>query len=229
LSKPSYLDLLARHGISSAHPGGMNLTLKLLETLQIDKDTRILDIGCGTGQTSAFIAQKYGCNITAIDINEEMLKRSYNRFRKEKIDVSLFQANAEELPFASQCFDILLSESVTAFTDINKSLKEYFRVLKHSGTLIAIEITSASNLDSNNMRRIKCVYNIDRIPTKREWINLFTESGFECIDSFPVAARSTNIITSSKMLKDFLPHLNVLRYYRKKLRYMSFICTKNKS
>lgn len=226
MSKPSYLELLARYGINGAHPGGIELTAKLLENTQIDRNTNILDVGCGTGQTSAFIARRYSCHVTAVDINEEMLKRSYGRFKKEKLNIDLFQANAEELPFAPETFDILLSESVTAFTDINKALKEYNRILKRSGTFIAIEIASASRLDSDDMRNIKYVYSINQIPSNEEWKRALNEAGFKFIESIRIAASPTNRITSVRMLKDFLPHIRILQYYRKKLGYTAFICRK---
>lgn len=225
MSKLSYLELLSKYGISGAHPGGMELTVELLKNTQIDRNTSILDVGCGTGQTSAFIAKRYCCHVAAVDINEEMLKKADIRFKKEKHNVNLLQANAEELPFPSQSFDIVLSESVTVFTDINKSLKEYNRVLKHPGTLIAIEITSASKLNLSDLSNMKYVYNIDNIPTNEEWIRALSESGFISIESIPVAARPNYKITSARMLKDFSPHIRTLQYYRKKIGYSAFICT----
>ena len=224
MQKPSYLELLAKYGINGAHPGGMELTVKLLKNTTIDSNTHILDVGCGTGQTSAFIAKKYCCHVTAVDVNEEMLNKSYDRFKKEELNVILQKANAEELPFAPRSFDILLSESVTAFTNINKALKEYNRVLKPLGTLIAIEITSTSKLDSRDMSNIKNVYNIDRILTNEEWIRALNEAGFNSIEIIRVAAKPTNMITSARMLKDFLPHIRILQCYRQKLEYSAFIC-----
>ena len=226
MAKPTYLDLLAKYGMEGAHPGGMPLTVELLKKLHIDSNTRLLDVGCGTGQTSAFIAKNYYCDVTAVDINSQMLKKSHERFNKHNLNIHLIQADAEDLPFETQSFDILLSESVTAFSNIKRAIREYYRVLKHFGTLIAIEIASETRLNTDDLNNIKIVYNIDQILTRDEWIDSFTQAGFIDVNSGKVAARPTNRITSMKMLKDFSPHLKILNAYRRKLGFIVFICEK---
>lgn len=42
----------------------------------------------------------------------------------------------EELPFPQDFFDFIVAESTTGFTDIKKTIAEYFRVLKPGGILI---------------------------------------------------------------------------------------------
>lgn len=53
--------MLALLGIGGAHPGGFYLTKQLFDKEKITSETSILDIGCGTGQTSANLYCKYGC------------------------------------------------------------------------------------------------------------------------------------------------------------------------
>jgi predicted TPR repeat methyltransferase len=48
----TYLDMLAKIGIDSAHPGGFKLTKNILRKLKIDHYTHFLDVGCGTCQTA---------------------------------------------------------------------------------------------------------------------------------------------------------------------------------
>lgn len=54
-------NMLALLGIGGAHPGGFYLTKQLFDKEKITSETSILDIGCGTGQTSANLYCKYGC------------------------------------------------------------------------------------------------------------------------------------------------------------------------
>jgi ubiquinone/menaquinone biosynthesis C-methylase UbiE len=70
---------LTSFGVGGAHPGGLKLTKNILSREYIDQKS-ILDVGCGTGQTSAYIAEKYQCAVTAIDNNTTMLEKAKKRF-----------------------------------------------------------------------------------------------------------------------------------------------------
>ncbi|MDP4180076.1 MAG: methyltransferase domain-containing protein [Bacillota bacterium] len=222
----TYLDLLAKYGISGAHPGGLHLTKRILNTLNFDINTRLLDLGCGTGQTLAYIAKTYPCKITGVDINNQMLNRAAFRFKTENLPVELYCANVMDLPFPGDSFDIALSESVTIFTKIDKALKEYERVLKSEGTLLAIEMSAEYPLSSREVEEIKSVYGIEYVPTVKEWEELFRTAGFKGIQTNSEAIYPTLTFTSPKMLYDFYPHLRTISRYRKILGYRVYHCKK---
>jgi len=54
----TYLNCLAELGVGGAHPGGFKLTQDILSAEHIGKKTTVLDAGCGTGQTAAYVAQQ---------------------------------------------------------------------------------------------------------------------------------------------------------------------------
>ena len=70
-----YLDFLSKFGVGGAHPGGIGLTKEIFKSERITPATRILDVGCGTGQSAAYLASKYGAIVTGIDINPVMVKK----------------------------------------------------------------------------------------------------------------------------------------------------------
>lgn len=220
----TYLDLLAKYGVGSAHPGGMLLTREALRVLPIGRNTRLLDVGCGTGQTSFYAAKTYSCKVTAMDINEQMLKQAALRFDKEALDIELVRADALALPFEPHSFDIVLSESVTAFTVMDRALKEYKRVLETGGILLAIEMTAETPLAANDAGHIMSVYGVSKIPTQNEWIDMFTQAGFSDIQAYRVNIRPTFKVTSPKMMYDFYPHLSTMNRYHRKLGYRVYIC-----
>lgn len=102
--KFTYHDLLAYFGIGGAHPGGLALTKDMLSQEKIKARSKILDVGCGTGQTSAYIAKNYGCDVTALDCHPLMIEKAQQRFIKENLTINLCRGKYYEPPFFVQLF-----------------------------------------------------------------------------------------------------------------------------
>ena len=108
----------------------------LLESL---KPGMILDIGCGTGEQSLFLAKR-GYQVLGVDISREMLAKA-NENAKEgmlKDNLSLVIASAEALPFRDKSFDSLIS-IFGVFNHIPKAdhaFQETHRVLKSGGRAV---------------------------------------------------------------------------------------------
>lgn len=178
-----YLDCLALFGVGGAHPGGLQLTKSILSKEKIDKATKILDVGCGTGQTSAYISKKYGCQVTAFDCNKIMLEKAQKRFRSMQLPIDTCYGIAEKLPFEDGSFDMILSESVTAFTDISESIPEFKRVLKPNGILLAIEMIREKPVTEAELGEILHFYGIRQLMSEQEWRSHFYRAGFNHIHS----------------------------------------------
>lgn len=180
--KPTYQDALAYFGVSGAHPGGLTLTKFLLEQEKITEETTLLDGGCGTGQTAAYIKKNYPCSVTGIDYHPTMVKRAKKRFEKEHISIQLVQGSLEKMPFPSDSFDIILVESVLIFTNCKNSLAEIKRVLKPGGVLLLVEMTAERALYATEHQNMCEVYGIEKVYTEKEWINLMKEAGFPKVE-----------------------------------------------
>lgn len=108
----------------------------LIESL---KPGLILDIGCGTGEQSLFLAKR-GYKVVSVDISREMLiiaKESSNE-GKLRDNLSLVIASAEALPFRDKSFDGLIS-IFGVFNHIPKAehaFRETHRVLKRGGRAV---------------------------------------------------------------------------------------------
>ena len=182
-----YLDLLAYFGIGGAHPGGFPLTQTILENENIQPGKSVLDIGCGTGQTAAFLASRFGCDVTAIDNHPIMVEKARERFINKEYSVKVIEGNIENLPFVDNSFDIILSESVIVFTNISKTLRELSRVLKRNGSMIMIEMIAEQTPSEELKRKVHSLYGIHEILQVEEWIATLLQAGFTHIETINIS------------------------------------------
>jgi ubiquinone/menaquinone biosynthesis C-methylase UbiE len=131
----SYFELQAYWG-ATKHMGGLKATKELIELCHIKKDTYVLDVGCGVGATSCYLAKNYGCKVVGVDISEMMIKRANERRKREHVEnrVEFRVADVQNLPFENDIFDVVISESVITFVkDKQKAINECVRMTKLGG------------------------------------------------------------------------------------------------
>jgi len=95
-----------------------------------------LEVACGTGHTTRVLSAHFD-SLTACDLTPEMM--SHNRGSTDRDNVTYRQANAFELPFPDNSFDVLVSTRffhLFAWHDQQRLFAEFHRVLKPGGKLI---------------------------------------------------------------------------------------------
>jgi ubiquinone/menaquinone biosynthesis C-methylase UbiE len=96
----------------------------------------LLEIGCGAGWESVAWA-KAGMKVNSIDLSENALKLAKKNVEHNQVDVDLRHANAEDLPFEDNTFDIVVSFGVLHQTQsTQRAINEAKRVLKPGGEMI---------------------------------------------------------------------------------------------
>ena len=196
----NYLDLVANFGIGGAHPGGFSLTQSILENENIQPHESVLDIGCGTGQTAAFLAQRFQCQVTAVDNHPIMLKKARERFESIDSPILVLQSDAQNLKLTDNSFDLIIAESVISFTTISKTLSELSRVIKSGGRLILIEMTAEQPLSEEIRKKTSSLYGINEILDEQEWKAKLEQAGFtqiEIIDT-PSGLTQTEVYVSNQ-------------------------------
>ena len=99
-----------------------------LEELGFRSGWHVLDVGCGTGMASVFLAQR-GMKISGVDPSEPMLARARLRIP----DGTFVLGRAEELPFKDHQFEATISAQAIHWFDQAKALAEMTRVVKPGG------------------------------------------------------------------------------------------------
>jgi arsenite methyltransferase len=131
----SYFGLQAYVG-TTKHMGGLETTRELTALCHIERDTHVLDVGCGAGATSCYLAKVFGCSVVGVDLRESMIDLSNERAREEGVEdkVEFRVADVLDLPFEDAHFDVVLCESVATFVeDKGKMVSELVRVVKLGG------------------------------------------------------------------------------------------------
>ena len=231
IQNSQYLDLLSQFGIGGAHPGGLNLTKKIFKLENISSTSKILDVGCGTGQTAAYLAYKYGANVTGIDVNSTMVAKAKQRMKKNHLPVKIIQGSIEKTSLPDNYFDFIISESVLSFVNKPRALNEIFRLLKNGGRFIAIELTIINPLTAKEENEIKQFYGLDSLNTKNDWVGLLNQAGFEhirilkdtFIDTEPEYQFSDDI--DFNLYKIMEKHLDIASKYLAS-NYRIYSCTK---
>ncbi len=108
----------------------VGLELKLIQDLMtLEKGSRILDIGCGTGASLGPLLDR-GLNLTGIDPSPYMLDKALERLGSQ---VDLHRGAAEDLPFEDNAFDTAFFFTSLEYTERPaKAIEEACRVAKDS-------------------------------------------------------------------------------------------------
>ncbi|MDI3328406.1 MAG: class I SAM-dependent methyltransferase [Alicyclobacillaceae bacterium] len=174
----SYQDVLARIGAGSAHPGGFALTKRCLERLGLRARDRVLDAGCGTGRTACYIAARYGCRVTGLDIRPQMIQKARQRANLEGRAVHFVEGDLLSPPFPDESFDVIIAESVTVFVPAAEAVDRYRRLLVPGGRVLDVEMAARRPLPPEVAAEIEQLYEVAGLPTYAGWESLYREAGF---------------------------------------------------
>lgn len=118
--------------------------IEILESWNLEPGQRLLDIGCGSGQT-AIPAAKQGHQVTGIDIAENLIEFARERASYEELKVQFDVGDAEALPYEDNSFDVVISMIGAMFAPRpEKVVNEIARVLRPGGKLYMVNWTGAS-------------------------------------------------------------------------------------
>ena len=114
-----------------------------LQDLEIDKQSKILDLCCGKGQTTQFLVN-YSEQVTGLDASAYALEQA----QKNVPEANYFEGLAQDLPFADGSFDfvhtsVALHEMTTA--ELESIFAEVHRVLKQQGVFTFIDLHQPNN------------------------------------------------------------------------------------
>ena len=120
----------------SFHPGGLDLTRRLGQILQLTPESRVLDVASGRGTSAVFLAEHFGCQVLGLDYGGENVQRATELAATSGLSgrVRFERADAESLPVENAAFDAIICEcAFCTFTDKSAVAREFSRALRSGG------------------------------------------------------------------------------------------------
>ena len=123
-------------------PNCLRLLEELMQRVQLHPGMRVLDLGCGMGLTSMFLANEFDVQVFAVDLWIEATE-NYERFQQLGFEDRIvpIHAEAQNLPFADKYFDAAISVDAYMYFGADPGfLDKQLAPLVKSGGTIAVSL-----------------------------------------------------------------------------------------
>ena len=153
----------------------------------------LLDVGCGIGGSSLYLAEKFQAQATGITLSPVQAARAKERVVESglQLQAEFLVADAQNMPFADNSFDLVWSlESGEHMPDKAKFMQECYRVLKPGGKLILVtwchRPVDTYPLNASEQKHLQDIYRVYCLPyviSLPEYIAIANQIGLQNINS----------------------------------------------
>jgi SAM-dependent methyltransferase len=131
--------------VDEFHGGQRAATIRLAELIGFTGAERVLDVGSGLGGPSRYLAWRYDCRVSGVDLTAEFCRIAEMLTRLTRLvgKVDYRQGDALALPFDDMSFDVVWSQNAAMnIADRDRLYHEMRRVLKPGGRLALQEVAA---------------------------------------------------------------------------------------
>jgi ubiquinone/menaquinone biosynthesis C-methylase UbiE len=139
--------------IDEFHIRGREATMELARLAALSPGLRVLDVGCGLGGSTRYLASTYSCRVTGIDLTREYCEVA--AALSERVGLAHLtdfrHGSALEMPFDDAMFEIVWTEHAQMNIQDKAALyREMARVLKPGGRLVFHDILQGNGGEPHN-------------------------------------------------------------------------------
>ena len=157
--------------------GGLYLAVEMLRTLRLKPDDIVLDLGCGKGATSVFLAKHFGVQVVALDLwtSAEYLNETFKAQGYAGRIAAIQMDATQPLPFPDNHFDaIFCMNSFNFYGGTVGFLKHLLKHLKPGGQLCIGSEVLSSEFTDEQIANPPPVYAF-RLPPPNEHVDVFED------------------------------------------------------
>ena len=177
---------------------------KFIDWMNPSHDSSLIDVASGTGDIAKLFSlrNKNLATVTCVEPNEDMFKKGKQNLKNFN-NIKWIKSMAESLPVENNKYDFYsISYGIRNVSDINKTLKEAYRVLKPGGRFMCLEFSKINNeflnfLYKNYSKAIPTlgkyivgsskpyeylINSIDTFYNQKQLLELIIKNGFESVE-----------------------------------------------
>ncbi len=197
---------------------------KMISSLNIKENFKILDVACGTGDVIIEIMKNNYKNIHlyGADFSKNMISIALKKIKKKNytLNFNFLLTNALYLPFLNESFNaVTIAFGIRNILNKDKALKEFYNILKPGGTLAVLELTTPKSgffftlymiyfkkilpligqFFSENRQAYRYLpESVENFPTSDIFINKIKKAGFKNVSKSKLTLGITTLFIGSK-------------------------------
>jgi ubiquinone/menaquinone biosynthesis C-methylase UbiE len=213
------------------HYGGLAAVEALARRAEIGPASRVLDVCAGLGGPARFLARRFGCRVTGVDLNRGRCAggRRLTALVGLAGRVAMINADAQSLPFGTGSFTAVVSqEGLLHVPDKGAALGECARVLAPGGRIAFSDWITTPRLDDGARRRLGEWMAAATLQSVAAYRGLLARAGFADIEAEDLSAEWMAILRErvrmyAAMREDTVARLGQARYDEYNQLYAFFV------
>jgi cyclopropane fatty-acyl-phospholipid synthase-like methyltransferase len=170
--------------VDEFHIGGRQASEEFISQLELSADDHTLDIGCGIGGTSRFVASRFGCRVTGIDLTPEFVATGQSLCEWVGLSgqIELHQGDATAMSFADESFDAAFMLHVGMnIPDKAGLFAEVYRLIKPGALFGVYDVMQTSDEALTYPVPWSSVPGTSALATQAQYMEALEQAGFDIV------------------------------------------------